>query len=335
VSAADIVTRKLAAATELEGGKQNGCGFAFIVGHRKSGSTWLLNLLSLHPEVRGVMETSLFEIGWREPDPLRRTRRVFRTTPWSKGGGLRARAVHRFTSSVAPLLKWVKPALELPPEDRPAFLPDLSLGEQIALRRRLLASPDPEEYCRVFFDFLREQLSPRGYLIEKSPRQVHEIEHIRAVFPDAKLIMIHRDGRDVVISDSFFTRDYGRQPFSFEQAVRDWRDDMEAQFQHAERHGVFVCSYEDLLSDGPEVVRDLLDYLGLPYDEALIERLLARSSFRFYTGRDPGQENRKRFYRKGIVGDWKNHFGPEEKRIFKEIAGDLLITLGYEKDLSW
>jgi Sulfotransferase family len=310
-------------------------GFAFIVGHRKSGSTWLLNLLSLHPEVRGVMETSLFEIGWREPDPRQRTERVFRTTPWSKGGGLRARATHRFTGSVAPLLRWVKPALELPLAERPAFLPDLSLFEQMALKRRLLAHADPAEYCRVFFGFLRDRMAPSGYLIEKSPRQVQEIERIHAVFPGAKLIMIYRDGRDVVVSDRFFTRDYGRQPFSFEQAIHDWRAGMEAQFLHAEAHDAFVCSYESLLSDGRGVVRNLLEYLALPYDAKLIDRLLERSSFHFYTGRNPGQENRRRFYRKGIAGDWKNHFSPGEKETFKEMAGDLLITLGYEKDLDW
>ena len=32
----------------------------FIVGHYKSGSTWLLNLLSLHPGIRGVGETHIF-----------------------------------------------------------------------------------------------------------------------------------------------------------------------------------------------------------------------------------------------------------------------------------
>jgi hypothetical protein len=315
--------------------RQNGCDFAFIVGHRKSGSTWLLNLLSLHPEVRGVMETSLFEIGWREPDPRRRTEKVFTTTPWSRGGGLRARAAHRLTGWAAPLFRSAKPALELPPEDRPALLPDLSLRDQVLLKRRLQESPDPEEYCRIFFNFLRDRLEPSGYLLEKSPRQVHEIEHIRAVFPTAKLIVIYRDGRDVVVSDRFFTRDYGGQPFSFEHAVRDWRKDMEAQFRHAENHGVYACSYESLLLDGPGVVRGLLDYLHLPCDDELLARLLERSSFRYYTGRDPGQENRKRFYRKGIAGDWKNHLTAEDKRIFKDLAGDLLIQLGYEKNLDW
>ena len=312
-----------------------GSDFAFIVGHRKSGSTWLLNLLSLHPDVRGVMETSLFEIGWRESDPRRRTEQVFTGTPWSRGGGLRARAAHHLTNWAAPLLRSAKPALELSPEERPALLPDLSLRDQIALKRRLHQSPDPAEYSRIFFEFLRERLAPRAYLLEKSPRQVLQVEHIHQVFPTAKLIVIYRDGRDVVVSDSFFTRDYGRQSFSFENAVRAWRKDMEAQFQYTESHGIHACSYETLLTDGRDVVRGVLDYLGLPYDEELLTRLLDRSSFRYYTGRDPGQENRKRFYRKGIAGDWENHFSAEDKRIFKEIAGDLLIQLGYEKDLDW
>ncbi len=313
----------------------HGSDFAFIVGHRKSGSTWLLNLLSLHPDVRGVMETSLFEIAWREPDPRRRTEQVFTGTPWSRGGGLRARIAHHLTNWAAPLLRSAKPALELPPEDRPALLPDLALRDQISLRRTLEQSPDPALYCRAFFDCLRDRLAPRRYLLEKSPRQVLEVEHIHAVFPKAKLIVIYRDGRDVVVSDSFFTRDYGGQAFSFENAVRAWRKDMEAQFRYAEAHGIHACSYESLLTDGRDVVRSLLDYLDLPCDEALLTRLLDRSSFRYYTGRDPGQENRKRFYRKGIAGDWENHFSAEDKRIFKQIAGDLLIQLGYEKDLDW
>ncbi len=39
--------------------------------------------------------------------------------------------------------------------------------------------------------------------------------------------------------------------------------------------------------------------------------------------------------RKGIIGDWKNHFTNNHKQFFKETTGDLLITLGYEKDMNW
>ena len=40
-------------------------------------------------------------------------------------------------------------------------------------------------------------------------------------------------------------------------------------------------------------------------------------------------------YRKGIVGDWRNHFTEDHRRVFKQVAGDLLIRLGYEKDTDW
>jgi sulfotransferase 6B1 len=40
-------------------------------------------------------------------------------------------------------------------------------------------------------------------------------------------------------------------------------------------------------------------------------------------------------FRKGLIGDWRNHFTPEHKRAFKVVAGQLLIDLGYEQGLNW
>jgi hypothetical protein len=42
-----------------------------------------------------------------------------------------------------------------------------------------------------------------------------------------------------------------------------------------------------------------------------------------------------RTFRKGILGDWKNHFDEELKDIFKRTSGQYLIKLGYEKDFDW
>lgn len=39
--------------------------------------------------------------------------------------------------------------------------------------------------------------------------------------------------------------------------------------------------------------------------------------------------------RKGIVGDWRNHFTENHVKIFKEKCGQHLIDVGYEKDLDW
>jgi hypothetical protein len=61
----------------------------------------------------------------------------------------------------------------------------------------------------------------------------------------------------------------------------------------------------------------------------------AASFERLSEGREQGQEDTSSFYRKGVAGDWKNHFTERDKRIFKKEAGELLIELGYERDLDW
>ncbi len=40
-------------------------------------------------------------------------------------------------------------------------------------------------------------------------------------------------------------------------------------------------------------------------------------------------------FNKGQIGSWKRHFTEEHKRAFKASAGQLLIDLGYEKDMNW
>ncbi|MDQ3003790.1 MAG: sulfotransferase domain-containing protein [Chloroflexota bacterium] len=40
-------------------------------------------------------------------------------------------------------------------------------------------------------------------------------------------------------------------------------------------------------------------------------------------------------FRSGKTGEWKQYFTSEHKKIFKDVAGDLLVKLGYEKNYDW
>lgn len=40
-------------------------------------------------------------------------------------------------------------------------------------------------------------------------------------------------------------------------------------------------------------------------------------------------------FRSGRVGDWRSAFTNQHKDLFKDVTGDLLIRLGYEKDQDW
>lgn len=65
-------------------------------------------------------------------------------------------------------------------------------------------------------------------------------------------------------------------------------------------------------------------------------RIIYRNDFkRISSGRGRGQEDSRHHFRKGIPGDWKNHFNKEHKRVFKERYNSLLVKLQYEKDDRW
>jgi hypothetical protein len=100
--------------------------------------------------------------------------------------------------------------------------------------------------------------------------------------------------------------------------------------------GYTEVRYEDLLERPNEEVERLLGFLGVDTDERLVEHCVGSASFeKLSRGRERGQEDPSSFYRKGVAGDWKNHFSEEDRRVFKEEAGELLIRLGYEDDLDW
>ena len=50
---------------------------------------------------------------------------------------------------------------------------------------------------------------------------------------------------------------------------------------------------------------------------------------------DSIQPGKSHTFRSGKTGGWQQHFTEEHKKLFKDVAGDLLIDLGYEKNNDW
>jgi hypothetical protein len=67
----------------------------------------------------------------------------------------------------------------------------------------------------------------------------------------------------------------------------------------------------------------------------LLDAIFADSFKNLSKGRDAGSEKVTSHYRKGIAGDWKNHFTEKHKQLFKDRYGDLLVKLGYENSNDW
>lgn len=98
-----------------------------------------------------------------------------------------------------------------------------------------------------------------------------------------------------------------------------------------------VYRYEDLLENDLEILENiLLKDCQLPVDPALFRQIVLECRFEQMSGgRARGQEDVRAHERKGVAGDWRNHFDRQVTQAFKERFGTLLVETGYESDSNW
>lgn len=119
-----------------------------------------------------------------------------------------------------------------------------------------------------------------------------------------------------------------QSPLNWPAHVGDWFD--------TSRPGISFLSYEQLLADPLTALKVALRKFVPEVDDARLLDAIDRYTFVNMSGRKPGEEDRDDLVRrKGIVGDWKNHFTPEAAEVFDHHAGEVLVRLGYESDRNW
>ncbi len=115
---------------------------------------------------------------------------------------------------------------------------------------------------------------------------------------------------------------------AFVSWVKDWH---EVALAHPE--AIIEVRYEELHADVRGTMNKVLSFFNIAAADGLLARMVATQ---LKTPMDLKESlARGDTKRKGIVGDWRNLFTQKHKDYFKEVAGQLLIDLGYEKDLNW
>jgi LPS sulfotransferase NodH len=228
---------------------------------------------------------------------------------------------------------------------------------------------------RAAADFIMERDAVRtGKMIvgDKSPSStIHgqAVRDMHAVYPDAKLINIVRDGRDVLVSErfrnfveesKFLTAEDQRiisalqvdsAPFTdgshsiftetfMRRAAQGWVKNLQETKSEARRlfgEQYFDLRYEDLLRDPFKEMSKFWKFLGVQtIDPALAQTLRAEMSSNpdeeWQSKRNEGIAS---FLPKGQAGNWSRLFSAKDKAIFKEIAGEMLLQWEYEKNGNW
>ncbi len=171
--------------------------------------------------------------------------------------------------------------------------------------------------------------------------------------PERVTFFIYRDPRDLLVSQVFFATDiYDEHGMhAYYKSLPDFGARLKAAICGVERDGavmvnvrkryesvlqwlaqehVLCVRFEDLSNDRDATLAAMLDQVDragyvipTPRDKAL--SMLAGSI----------RPSRSRTFRSGKTGGWKDYFSDEHKRLFKEVAGDLLLRLGYESSDDW
>lgn len=168
--------------------------------------------------------------------------------------------------------------------------------------------------------------------IEKTPRHIHFLDELLEVEPNARIIIMIRDGRDVAIS-------YKKRNRGVVKGITRWVEDNRAGQIFWDRENVHVLKYEDLIEDFDSTITAALNFIGEEYHQACKDYHLKQRPKEKPSGQ--GGEDHQKFRDWQISqplfdgrGQWKALDG-EERRAVKEIAGDMLAEYGYAKDNNW
>ena len=169
-----------------------------------------------------------------------------------------------------------------------------------------------------------------------------------------KYIYIARNPKDVAVSYYYHMRmltffNYSGTWDEFYQLYKsgktmfgDWFDHVLEWWKHRDAENILFLKYEDMKKDHRGAVKKIAEFMGYNLGEEVIDTIVEKStlqSMRDNPAANPNKVERpvpifkpgeEQFLRKGIVGDWKNHFTPEQNAEFDAIYAEKMKDSGLD-----
>jgi hypothetical protein len=156
------------------------------------------------------------------------------------------------------------------------------------------------------------------YVVERTPWHAQHLALVAAVYPDAHVLDIVRDGR--AVAQSLVAQDWG--PGTVGEAAAEWRESVRAAAADGPALGPRYrrVRYEDLLADPRAGIAGILDWLELATTPEALDAIAAEGVAEFNVSTaSPGVSADK----------WRTELSPADIGVVEDIAGDELVANGY------
>ena len=207
-----------------------------------------------------------------------------------------------------------------------------------------LEIPKRDIYVRPGFDLFQIEKHPwyNSAIAMDFPSQSviksHELPNSTLIDFDAIYIHLVRDGRDVIVSKWFFDKEFCikngiTDSFNkkFDSYVEEVANDWAKYILAWSNKGAETIHYEDFLSQTENAIDGLFkNMLGIKIERSILEKVVSQNTKKRFSDSLNKTFKHNTFVRKGVSGDWKNHFSKKNVDAFNSIASDAMLFLGYE-----
>lgn len=181
----------------------------------------------------------------------------------------------------------------------------------------------------VMAEWVREQGKARWG--EKTPKNLFYVDHIHHMYPEARFIHIVRDPRAVVYSMNRFARflnDSVLNAFNWYLSVKDGYGLLRASVPEAL---VMTIRYEDLVANVEETVRRLCEFIGEPFEPAMLDFYReSQTNIHPASAELGGVNTLTQPVSTTSVDKWREGLAEREIAVVEAVCGDLMPGLGYD-----
>lgn len=154
-----------------------------------------------------------------------------------------------------------------------SFLADKNLQRCPRLLKALVEINNSQDDTQLLKAYKKFTNSDTGTIVlDKDPRLIECVSLLKTDFPEAKIINIYRDPRDVIASKKKASWSSGRSLLNYLVSSRVQLGDA----INADKMGwQFSLKYEDLISHPEKHIRQVCDYLGVEYSADMLDHTRA------------------------------------------------------------